>query len=204
MSFSLPQARRVQSNPGELGQVGRPAMVRDSGSKHENSGTSGGWFGELAGRSGCGVSAQLARNWFQPRGRGGWFHGESARAAQGNFQTPCNRPSNRQYRFIGTVRFQVGRITGLDAAYPLYMNTGSEGHLAKSDAMFVDVIHTDGGNFGFPNPLGHVDFYPNGGKPVQPGCNLENVFRRSLSRLINQYSTNPSYLPTLSTTRVPR
>ncbi|OAD55345.1 Hepatic triacylglycerol lipase [Eufriesea mexicana] len=92
---------------------------------------------------------------------------------------------------------KVGRITGLDAAYPLYMNTGSEGHLTKSDAMFVDVIHTDGGNFGFPNPLGHVDFYPNGGRPVQPGCDLENVFQRSLSRLINQYSMIPSYLPTV-------
>ena len=54
--------------------------------------------------------------------------------------------------------------------------------------MFVDVIHTDGGNFGFLSPLGHADFYPNGGTPVQPGCNLESVIRRSMSRLINQYS----------------
>ncbi|KOC68546.1 Hepatic triacylglycerol lipase [Habropoda laboriosa] len=84
---------------------------------------------------------------------------------------------------------KVGRITGLDAAYPLYMNSGREGHLTASDAMFVDVIHTDGGNFGFPNPIGHVDFYPNGGKPLQPGCNLQSVIRNSFSRLINQYST---------------
>ncbi|XP_076240643.1 pancreatic lipase-related protein 2-like [Calliopsis andreniformis] len=84
---------------------------------------------------------------------------------------------------------KVGRITGLDAAYPLYMNSGRDGHLTASDAMFVDVIHTDGGNFGFPHPLGHVDFYPNGGKPIQPGCNLESVIRRSISRLINQYIT---------------
>ncbi|CAK9817304.1 Hepatic triacylglycerol lipase [Anthophora quadrimaculata] len=82
---------------------------------------------------------------------------------------------------------KVGRITGLDAAYPLYMNTGREGHLTASDALFVDVIHTDGGNFGFPNPIGHVDFYPNGGKPVQPGCNLRSVIRSSFSKLINQY-----------------
>lgn len=68
------------------------------------------------------------------------------------------------------------------------MNTGREGHLTAADAMFVDVIHTDGGNFGFPNPLGHVDFYPNGGKPIQPGCNLGSVIRRTLSRLINEYS----------------
>ncbi|XP_076229837.1 endothelial lipase-like isoform X2 [Nomia melanderi] len=82
---------------------------------------------------------------------------------------------------------KVGRITGLDAAYPLYMNAGREGHLTAADAMFVDVIHTDGGNFGFPNPLGHVDFYPNGGKPIQPGCNLGSVIRRTISRLINEY-----------------
>ncbi|XP_053996741.1 pancreatic lipase-related protein 2-like isoform X1 [Hylaeus anthracinus] len=82
---------------------------------------------------------------------------------------------------------KVGRITGLDPAYPLYKNTGREGHLTAADATFVDVIHTDGGNFGFPNPLGHVDFYPNGGKPIQPGCTLGNVIRRSVSRIINQY-----------------
>ncbi|XP_076680284.1 pancreatic lipase-related protein 2-like [Andrena cerasifolii] len=82
---------------------------------------------------------------------------------------------------------KVARITGLDAAYPLYMNTGRDGHLTAADAMFVDVIHTDGGRLGFPNPLGHVDFYPNGGRPIQPGCNLQSIIRRSLSRLINQY-----------------
>ncbi|XP_076632369.1 putative endothelial lipase [Colletes latitarsis] len=84
-------------------------------------------------------------------------------------------------------RRKVGRITGLDPAYPLYMNSGREGHLTAADALFVDVIHTDGGHFGFPNPLGHVDFYPNGGRAIQPGCNLQSVIRRSISRLINQY-----------------
>ncbi|KAG7209826.1 hypothetical protein KM043_011435 [Ampulex compressa] len=84
---------------------------------------------------------------------------------------------------------KIGRITGLDPAYPLYMNTGMEGHLAATDARFVDIIHTDGGRFGFPFPLGHVDFYPNGGVRVQPGCNLESIIRRSISRLINQYIT---------------
>lgn len=64
-SFSLSETRRVQSNPGELGQASRTAMVRDSGSKHENSRTSGRPSGELAGRSGGCVPGQLARNWFQ-------------------------------------------------------------------------------------------------------------------------------------------
>lgn len=84
--------------------------------------------------------------------------------------------------------WQIARITGLDAAYPLYMNTGSQGHLAASDATFVDVIHTDGGIFGFLRPLGHADFYPNGGKPLQPGCTLDNLISMGVTRLLNQYS----------------
>ncbi|KYM79087.1 Pancreatic lipase-related protein 2 [Atta colombica] len=83
----------------------------------------------------------------------------------------------------------IGRITGLDPAYPLYMNTGEDGHLTWADAVFVDVIHTDGGNFGFPNPLGHVDFYPNGGVRRQPGCDLKSIVRMGFRRLINQYIT---------------
>lgn len=42
--------------------------------------------------------------------------------------------------------------------------------LDPSDAEFVDVIHTNGGGLlAFDEPLGHVDFYPNGGQK-QPGC----------------------------------
>ncbi|CAH0773568.1 unnamed protein product [Bemisia tabaci] len=62
------------------------------------------------------------------------------------------------------------RITGLDPAFPLYYFQGARGRLAASDASFVDVIHTDGAVFGFPTPMGHADFYPNGGIPPQPGC----------------------------------
>ncbi|XP_054257370.1 phospholipase A1-like [Macrosteles quadrilineatus] len=65
---------------------------------------------------------------------------------------------------------RLPRITGLDPAYPLYRMAGWRGHLTATDARFVDVIHTDGGVFGFRRPLGHVDFYPNGGIPFQPGC----------------------------------
>lgn len=42
--------------------------------------------------------------------------------------------------------------------------------LDKSDANFVDVIHTAGGAAGYFGTVGHVDFYPNGGTPIQPGC----------------------------------
>lgn len=81
--FSLSESRGVQRDSGELGQVGRPAMVRDSGSKHENSRASARPPRRMAGRSGGRVSARLARNWFQPGGRDSWFHGESFVPAEG-------------------------------------------------------------------------------------------------------------------------
>ncbi|XP_077988295.1 pancreatic lipase-related protein 2-like [Glandiceps talaboti] len=70
----------------------------------------------------------------------------------------------------------IGRISGLDPAGPDFENQDTDVHLDSSDAQFVDVIHTDAeplwqGGFGYYNPCGHVDFYPNGGTQ-QPGCGL--------------------------------
>jgi len=61
--------------------------------------------------------------------------------------------------------------SGLDPAGPGfdYVSLRS-GHLDSTDATFVDVIHTSLGTFGTLLPSGHVDFYPNDGKPPQPGC----------------------------------
>ncbi|XP_050673968.1 inactive pancreatic lipase-related protein 1-like [Leptidea sinapis] len=66
----------------------------------------------------------------------------------------------------------VFRITGLDPARPLFEvpKLPDKYILDKSDAVFVDVIHTDAGVLGFSSNCGHVDFFPNGGKPIQPGC----------------------------------
>ncbi|XP_022168110.1 pancreatic triacylglycerol lipase isoform X1 [Myzus persicae] len=75
---------------------------------------------------------------------------------------------------------KLPRITGLDPAFPLYMWTGKMGHLTPSDAEFVDVIHTDGGVFGFPVALGHADFFPNGGFPLQPGCTFRELSKNNL------------------------
>lgn len=61
------------------------------------------------------------------------------------------------------------------------------GHLVPSDAEFVDVVHTDGGVFGFDSPLGHVDFYPNGGMPFQPGCRLHELLRLRMLRNYREY-----------------
>ncbi|XP_011291727.2 inactive pancreatic lipase-related protein 1 isoform X1 [Musca domestica] len=68
-------------------------------------------------------------------------------------------------------KYRVGRITGLDPARPAFEDCiGPENHLDSTDADFVDVIHSCAGFLGFKNPIGHVDFYPNGGNPPQPGC----------------------------------
>ncbi|XP_057591860.1 pancreatic lipase-related protein 2 isoform X2 [Hippopotamus amphibius kiboko] len=70
---------------------------------------------------------------------------------------------------------RVGRITGLDPAQPCFEGTPEEVRLDPSDAMFVDVIHTDSAptipflGFGMSQKVGHLDFYPNGGKEM-PGC----------------------------------
>lgn len=54
--------------------------------------------------------------------------------------------------------------------------------LDKSDAKYVDVVHSDIGTsnsandgFGMRQKLGHVDFYPNDGRK-QSGCEEERVY----------------------------
>lgn len=68
------------------------------------------------------------------------------------------------------------------------MHAGMDGHLTSSDAIFVDVIHTDGGILGFPSPIGHADFYPNNGRPLQPGCSPPNLLTRGVFTLFQNYS----------------
>ncbi|KAK7501457.1 hypothetical protein BaRGS_00007261 [Batillaria attramentaria] len=70
----------------------------------------------------------------------------------------------------------LARITGLDPAEPYFQYTDKVVRLDPTDALFVDVIHTDVSSFfsvetgfGMSQPCGHVDYYPNGGYQ-QPGC----------------------------------
>ncbi|KAK0175384.1 hypothetical protein PV327_009136 [Microctonus hyperodae] len=68
---------------------------------------------------------------------------------------------------------RIGRITGLDPSGPLYevpYVKDPEDRLDPTDGVFVDNIHTCGGVYGFIEPVGHVDFYPNNGTLQQPGC----------------------------------
>lgn len=79
--------------------------------------------------------------------------------------------------WLKNFNLKIGRITGLDPAAPFFTDLesyGDETHLAPSDADFVDVIHSNAaslllGGVGAKEPLGHVDFYPNGGEH-QRGC----------------------------------
>ncbi|XP_072441879.1 lipase member H-like [Chiloscyllium punctatum] len=72
--------------------------------------------------------------------------------------------------FVGS-RFhgQIGRITGLDPAGPLFRGKGVEDRLDPSDAQLVEVLHTDIDALGYEEFLGHIDYYANGGTD-QPGC----------------------------------
>jgi pimeloyl-ACP methyl ester carboxylesterase len=68
----------------------------------------------------------------------------------------------------------LGRITGLDPAGPEFDNTDITVRLDPTDAVFVDVIHTDANDllhlgFGTKTESGSADFYPNLGHD-QPGC----------------------------------
>ncbi|XP_015749242.1 PREDICTED: pancreatic triacylglycerol lipase-like [Acropora digitifera] len=64
---------------------------------------------------------------------------------------------------------KLGRITGLDPAGLYFTATKNEAHLDKTDAKYVDIIHTNAGYVGTADVVGHTDFFPNGGS-VQTGC----------------------------------
>ncbi|GFY76010.1 pancreatic lipase-related protein 3 [Trichonephila inaurata madagascariensis] len=91
----------------------------------------------------------------------------------------------------------LGRITGLDPAGPFFQNAENEVRLDTSDATFVDVIHSNGGNnayegLGIDEPIGDLDFYPNGGKK-QPGCFYQYDFNFTYGFVdpIEDYIANP-------------
>ncbi|XP_055308491.1 lipase member H-like [Sitodiplosis mosellana] len=83
------------------------------------------------------------------------------------------------YAGMYTKTGKIPRITGLDPAKPMFEDTSdNDSSLDKSDAEFVDIIHSCGGLLGYAKPLGHVDFYPNGGRASQPGC--EGIYKELL------------------------
>ncbi|XP_077301148.1 phospholipase A1-like [Arctopsyche grandis] len=56
------------------------------------------------------------------------------------------------------------RIIGVDPAGLCFKGADSSNRLDKNDAAFVQVLHTGGIGFGLMSPIGHADFYVNGGR----------------------------------------
>ncbi|KAB0794450.1 hypothetical protein PPYR_11289 [Photinus pyralis] len=88
--------------------------------------------------------------------------------------------------FAGANLGNISRITGLDPAGPLFESQDPRARLDQTDAHFVDVIHSNGenlilGGLGSWQPLGHVDFYPNGGR-MQKGCS--HIFLGAVTDII--------------------
>ena len=84
--------------------------------------------------------------------------------------------------------FQFIFLTALDPAFPGFMTPDTNTRLSSSDAKFVDVIHTDGGFFGFPYSIGHADFFPNGGIAVQPGCVQEEISKNRWLGILSEFN----------------
>lgn len=69
---------------------------------------------------------------------------------------------------------KIAVIFGLDPASMLFDFLETEERLCDTDADYVQIVHTDSGHYSFEFPIGHADFYPNGGKR-QPGCTKKNA-----------------------------
>ncbi|XP_053607004.1 lipase member H-like isoform X2 [Plodia interpunctella] len=63
---------------------------------------------------------------------------------------------------------KLSRLTALDPSGPCFRTLGPEDRLDLNDADLVDVVSTNIDGFGMATPVGHVNFYVNGGE-YQPG-----------------------------------
>lgn len=52
----------------------------------------------------------------------------------------------------------------------MFSSKRPDDRLNATDAKFVDIVHTTNWLLGQHKPIGHIDFYPNGGNTRQPGC----------------------------------
>ena len=70
---------------------------------------------------------------------------------------------------------------------PLFEFGSSNRRLGPKDARFVDIIHTDGGILGNPEAMGHADFYPNGGRALQPGCARQEIANNRWLGILSEF-----------------
>jgi len=64
-------------------------------------------------------------------------------------------------------------VPGLDPAKPMFSTKRPAERLHRTDAQFVDIVHTTNLVLGQHKPIGIIDFYPNGGNTKQPGCGYD-------------------------------
>ena len=83
--------------------------------------------------------------------------------------------------YAGERIHNLGRITALDPAKPYFEATHPSVRLDPSDALYVDVVHSDASvkngalfSLGTRQLMGDVDFFPNNGD-IQPGCDVQPV-----------------------------
>ncbi|KAJ8736511.1 hypothetical protein PYW08_007167 [Mythimna loreyi] len=67
---------------------------------------------------------------------------------------------------------KIKRIEALDPAGPLWHLDSNR--LVRTDAQYVEVIHTETTTLGYSDPCGDADFYPNGGNNM-PGCLIGDI-----------------------------
>lgn len=86
-----------------------------------------------------------------------------------------NQKSVRNFKlltFFPAMFFETNAFTGFEP-------------LSKTDAAYVQVIHTNGGILGMQGQVGTADFYPNGGIR-QPGKIVRNFNMRNLNFITKQ------------------
>lgn len=71
-------------------------------------------------------------------------------------------------------KVKVDWITGLDPALPGYEEKQPLNRLTPADATFVEVVHTNRGDYGVDWLCGTVDYFINNGGPAQPHTHPED------------------------------
>ncbi|XP_052738022.1 pancreatic lipase-related protein 2-like [Bicyclus anynana] len=74
-------------------------------------------------------------------------------------------------RYHELTHLKPARLTGLDPAGPCFRRLPRSERINPEVAHQVDAVHTNIDGFGLPDPVGHVDFYINGGE-FQPAMEL--------------------------------
>ncbi|KAL2715296.1 phospholipase A1 2-like [Vespula squamosa] len=77
---------------------------------------------------------------------------------------------------------KYSEIIGLDPAGPSFESNDCSERLCKTDAHYVQIIHTSK-KFGIEKSIGHVDFYVNQGNN-QPGCGNDPSLSNELDRVL--------------------